>query len=102
MKKLTCVPCSFENIQVKAAYFCQTCEDPEPLCETCAAQHTRQKLARGHEIAKNIWKYLNLQTISGYFAFSFLLRATFIVCAMLESSFQKYSLKSYFLQKVSV
>lgn len=39
---MTCVPCSIENVQIKAAYFCQTCEKPEPLCETCATQYTRQ------------------------------------------------------------
>lgn len=66
LKELTCVPCSFKNIQVKAIYFCQTCEDPEPLFETCASQHTRQKLTRGHEIGKDIWKYFKLQTILGY------------------------------------
>lgn len=79
LKELTCVPCSFENERVKATYFCQTCEDPEPLCETCATQHTRQKLTRGHEIVKDIWKYFKLQTFLGYFAFSFILHATFIV-----------------------
>lgn len=73
VKEFTCVPCSFENEQVKATCFCQTCEDPEPLCETCATQHTRQKLTRGHEIVKDIWKYFKLQTFLGYFAFSFIL-----------------------------
>lgn len=90
MKELTCVPCSFENVQVKAAYFCHTCKDPEPLCETCSTQHTRQKLTRGHEIYKDIWKYFKLHAILGYSAFCFLLHATFIVCARLESIFQKH------------
>lgn len=94
MKEITCVPCSFENVQVKAAYFCQTCEDPEPLCETCATQHTRQKLTRGHEIGKDLWKYFKLRSILGYFAFRFLLHATFIVYAMLKSIFQKCSFKT--------
>lgn len=89
MKELTCVPCSFENKPVKATYFCQSCKDPEPLCETCATQHTRQKLTRGHEIVRDIWKYFKLQTFLGYFAFSFILHATFIV---LESTF------NFFLQ----
>lgn len=35
---MTCVPCSIENVQVKAAYFCQTCENPEPLCETYSTE----------------------------------------------------------------
>lgn len=65
LNEITCVPCSFENVQVKAAYFCQTCEDPEPLCETCATQHTRQKLTRGHEIGKDVWKYFKLRSILG-------------------------------------
>lgn len=65
LKELTCVPCSFENVHVKAAYFCHTCKDPEQLCETCSTQHTRQKLTRGHEICKDIWKYFKLHAILG-------------------------------------
>lgn len=67
---MTCVPCSIESVQVKAAYFCQTCEKPEPLCETCATQHTRQKLTQDHNMSKDFLKYFKLRLTFGYFAFS--------------------------------
>lgn len=54
-----CNPCFFENIQVKATHFCRTCEDPEPLCKTCAREHIRHKISRDHEISDNIREFPN-------------------------------------------
>lgn len=50
-------PCSYGNIIVRATHFCKTCEDPEPLCESCAAQHGRHKISRHHKICENIGEF---------------------------------------------
>lgn len=60
-----CGPCSFENIHFKATHFCKTCDDPEPLCETCAKQHTRQKICRDHEICKDIRAFPKFRSNNG-------------------------------------
>lgn len=49
-----CYPCSRDSLKIKATSFCKTCDDPEPLCEACAKQHTRQKIAKDHEISRNM------------------------------------------------
>lgn len=59
MEETQCNPCFFENIQVKATHFCRTCEDPEPLCKTCAREHIRHKISRDHEISDNIREFPN-------------------------------------------
>lgn len=59
MEVTPCNPCFFENIQVKATHFCRTCEDPEPLCKTCAREHVRHKISRNHEISDNIREFPN-------------------------------------------
>lgn len=41
-------------MKVTAKHFCKTCEDPEPLCEICAKQHTRQRALKAHELSGNI------------------------------------------------
>lgn len=90
LKEITCVPCSLKNVQVKATFFCQSCEDPKPLCETCATQHTRQKLTRDHNIVKDILKYFKVQTFFRYFAVFFNLLATFIVLKSTFNFFYSY------------
>lgn len=49
-KEFLCGPCLCAKIQIKATKFCKTCEDPEPLCESCSQHHYRQKATRGHNI----------------------------------------------------
>lgn len=51
---MLCEPCTSENLQVQATHFCQTCDDPEPLCDTCASHHTKQKLGKNHKLSKKI------------------------------------------------
>lgn len=56
-KQIACEPCSTEDTQVPATHFCKTCDDPEPLCETCAKHHTKQKQSRNHEICRDMREY---------------------------------------------
>lgn len=56
-KQIVCEPCSTEDTQVPATHFCKTCDDPEPLCETCAKHHTKQKQSRNHEICRDMREY---------------------------------------------
>ncbi|XP_078322456.1 uncharacterized protein LOC111105028 isoform X2 [Crassostrea virginica] len=56
-KPILCDPCLCGNIQTTASRFCQTCEDPEPMCEACAQLHTRQKATKGHEISADIKQF---------------------------------------------
>lgn len=55
-----CDPCSYENQQIVAKFFCKTCDPPEPLCDDCAQQHSRQKLSRDHELCDDMKIYPNL------------------------------------------
>lgn len=59
-KEIFCYPCGYGDIQTRATHFCKTCDVPEPLCQDCAQQHTRQKLSRGHELC-NEMKKMNIQ-----------------------------------------
>lgn len=52
-KRKLCKPCFFHNLQVQATHLCKTCDDEEPLCETCAQYHTKQKLFKDHELSKD-------------------------------------------------
>lgn len=56
---MICFPCSNDSIEVQATHFCKSCEDPEPLCEICAKQHTRHRMAKGHEICAEITEFPN-------------------------------------------
>lgn len=49
-----CARCLYGNLKNKATQFCKTCDSPEPLCNKCAQQHTRQKLSRDHELCEDI------------------------------------------------
>lgn len=53
-RDMSCRPCSMDNMTVKATCFCKSCEDPEPLCEECAKQHTRFQICKDHEICQDI------------------------------------------------
>lgn len=53
-KYIFCNPCSNDDEKVKATHFCETCEDPEPFCGSCAKQHTRQKKFREHQLCGKI------------------------------------------------
>ena len=52
--EILCDPCLYENVQIAGTKFCKTCQDPEPLCDGCAQQHTRQKSFRHHEISNEL------------------------------------------------
>lgn len=60
-ENIYCDPCLYEDIKTKATQFCKTCDAPEPLCNDCAKQHSRQKLSRDHELCNDIQEYLNNQ-----------------------------------------
>lgn len=63
-KEYVCYPCLLDNIKIEAKQFCQTCKDPEPLCEKCGKEHIRQKLTRGHTICEDMAEFPKLQRIS--------------------------------------
>lgn len=63
---IECDPCSNEGTKGKATHICKTCEDPEPLCETCAKQHTRQKAFRDHELSGIICEIPKHPSNKGY------------------------------------
>lgn len=65
-KDILIIPCADDDLEVKATHFCKTCEDPEPLCESCAKQHTRQKIAKNHEISADMATFLTPQKVSRY------------------------------------
>lgn len=56
---IECEPCLNDAQKITATHFCKTCEDPEPLCESCAKQHSRQKAFRDHELSRNIREFKN-------------------------------------------
>lgn len=58
-KKMICVPCSNDSEEVEATHFCKTCEDPEPLCEMCAKDHTRYKMTKNHKICAEMTEFPN-------------------------------------------
>lgn len=68
-KKLKCEPCYTEDILVLATHFCKTCDDPEPLCETCAKHHTKQRLYRNHQISEDIREFQNIKQKTWYLFF---------------------------------
>lgn len=52
--KVFCEICITDNELVEATHFCKTCDDPDPLCGTCAKIHLRHKLIKNHEICADI------------------------------------------------
>lgn len=54
---IKCEPCLNDDRDITATYFCNTCKDPEPFCEICANQHTRQKAFRDHELSRNLSEF---------------------------------------------
>lgn len=58
-QKIVCVPCTFKKLQNEATRFCKTCEDPEPMCETCAEHHTLQQISRNHELSADIQEFFS-------------------------------------------
>ena len=58
---MKCDPCLSGDVHSAAKGFCKTCEDPEPLCDTCAHLHTRQKATKHHEICNDLTKFLSSQ-----------------------------------------
>lgn len=65
-ERLLCEPCSTDNVQIEATRFCKTCDDPEPVCETCAKHHLRQKLSKDHEMCININEFRNREPKERY------------------------------------
>lgn len=63
---MLCIPCLNDKLDVKATHFCKSCEDSEPLCESCANQHTRQKFARDHDVCANMTEFSSTQPKNGY------------------------------------
>lgn len=57
--EVLCESCLFGNLNIRATHFCKTCEDPEPLCNSCAQLHIRHKLCRDHEICDVIEELLD-------------------------------------------
>lgn len=72
---MVCHPCSNDDNDVDATHFCKTCDDPEPLCEMCAKEHTRHKMAKDHEICTNMAEFPTAQLNIRYFEF-----LQYIVC----------------------
>ena len=57
--EVLCDPCLSGDERTAATGFCKTCEDPEPLCDGCAKQHTRQKATKNHEINNDLTQFNN-------------------------------------------
>ena len=47
---MQCKTCLDEKRESEATRVCKTCEVPEPFCDDCAKQHTKQKAIRGGEM----------------------------------------------------
>ncbi|XP_062611155.1 uncharacterized protein LOC134273000 [Saccostrea cucullata] len=58
-----CIPCKYENESNNATSFCQTCNEPEPMCSTCATQHTRERKTRNHKLCSDLEKLLRSKRI---------------------------------------
>ena len=63
-RRVFCEPCSFENKSKEADRFCKSCQDPEPMCEDCAKEHTRHRITRGHKMCLDLEQFLNIQDMS--------------------------------------
>lgn len=57
--KVLCEHCSKHDEEVEATCFCKTCDDPDPLCITCAKHHLRQTLSKDHEMCTDIEQFPN-------------------------------------------
>lgn len=55
IKYIPCEPCEFESTENAATHFCLNCEEPEPMCHTCANQHIKQRAGRGHRLSDTIF-----------------------------------------------
>lgn len=69
-ENVVCDQCLNDDKKVTATYFCKTCEDPEPLCELCAKQHTRQKAFRDHSLNGNMHEFQTHHSMKRYFKYS--------------------------------
>lgn len=47
-----------------ATHFCQDCDEPEPMCHTCATEHLKQRSGRGHCLNDNIKAMPGYQNIT--------------------------------------
>lgn len=57
-----CEPCSNEDKAITATHFCKSCYDPEPLCESCAKEHSRQKISKYHILCDKIEEFPLIKT----------------------------------------
>ena len=55
-KQILCEQCLLDDTKTEATRFCKSCKDPEPMCETCAKLHIRQKNSRDHELCQDLQK----------------------------------------------
>lgn len=63
-KLILCEPCSYEKNERAATHFCQDCDEPEPMCHTCATEHLKQRSGRGHCLNDNIKEMPGYQNIT--------------------------------------
>ena len=56
-KWLPCEPCMFSKTENASTHFCMDCEEPEPMCKTCANQHLKMRPGRGHILCNDIGKF---------------------------------------------
>lgn len=54
VQEMLCEPCMAECLEIPATFFCKTCEDPEPLCDTCAKHHRKHKLSSNYVLCRGI------------------------------------------------
>lgn len=54
---------TYGNIKAKATHYGKTCEVPEPWCNDCAKQHTRQTLSKDHELCDKIREFSDHQKV---------------------------------------
>ncbi|CAC5383637.1 unnamed protein product [Mytilus coruscus] len=58
MEEILCEACRRADRREHAALYCQECEDPEPLCQSCATQHQAMKKTRNHQLSTDIATYI--------------------------------------------
>jgi hypothetical protein len=63
-KETLCEICLVENERVPAYGFCETCEESELLCHSCAKRHTASKMFKSHFVNTNLEKRQSVSQFS--------------------------------------
>nr|XP_022286759.1 uncharacterized protein LOC111099667 isoform X3 [Crassostrea virginica] len=64
--QISCKPCLRDTITAEATKCCQTCKDPEPLCDYCAQRHALMEANKGHQMTTDLRQFLNSNSNLGF------------------------------------